>query len=107
MRSQVQIDGLDADGLATLIAQAMDERLAPLREQIERMRDAVLASQALLDVHGLASVLGVSSRSIDRYVKEGMPYRQATAGGKRLFYVPDVAEYMEKCSEGAAEPLVG
>lgn len=101
-RKMVQVDGLDAEGLAEIVATAVQEALDPYRTDLQALRDAALASQSLLDAHGLAHVLGVSERSVARYVEDGMPYRQARPGSKRLFYVPEVADYLKRGDESAS-----
>lgn len=69
---------------------------------MQALRDAAHASQALVDAHGLARILGVTTTSVRRYVMDGMPYRQARPGSKSLFYIPEVAEYLRRGDESAA-----
>lgn len=101
-RRMVQVEGLDVEGLAEIVAHAVQAAMEPYRKDVQALRDAALASQAFVDAHGHARVLGVTPQSVGRYVKEGLPYRQMTAGGKRLFYIPDVAQSLRRGNESAS-----
>ncbi len=80
---------LGADAVAALVAEAVGDALE---------RAAPVAGGQLLDRNGLARALGVSTSTVDRLVRTGLPCLLVCEA--RRFELPAVLEWLRARSEG-------
>jgi excisionase family DNA binding protein len=74
---------LSADQLRELIAEAVTEAQRPTESPWRTAEQ-------------LADYLGVSVATVNRRVREGLPFVRLHEGGRRMFYTPDVDAWLRR-----------
>ena len=92
------------ESLSATVADAVSEAIAPLVARIAELERLLTATGGdrptdLLDKGQVAKRLGVSTRSVERYVTSGQLHKPVTVGGGlKRWRVKDVEDFLRRAS---------
>ncbi|MCC7334058.1 MAG: hypothetical protein IT422_03115 [Pirellulaceae bacterium] len=79
------------------------EIAAEVAKQVIAMLDARGGKPALVDAHGLANALGVSTSTVDRWIADGLVPVKVRLGNVRRFALTEVIDALSRVKEAEAE----
>ncbi len=91
---RIEVEGLDTQAVEALIARGVREGLAPVEGAIRELKAALRAQAGLYDRDSLATLLGVSPRTLEKWRRErGMPFRKV--GRRPVFLLTEVLAWVD------------
>src|SRR5690606_4070166 len=91
---RTELHGLDPDDVGEMLERAVRQANAPLEAAMRELRRAQRAIAGIYDKEGLAEMLGIEPRTVEKWCRErGLPKRKI--GRQPVFLLHEVVAWVE------------